>query len=77
MGTTLYKNIPSVIHLDRNESSISEVPISEEERLEMIQIIEKDAREVDDVVAEIRDRAEELANYFEVVKVTLEPRASG
>lgn len=62
------KNIPSVIHLDRNESSISEVPISEEERLEMIQIIEKDAREVDDVVAEIRDRAEELANYFEVVK---------
>lgn len=35
-------------------------PISEEERLEMLNVLQKDAREVDEVVAEIRERGSEM-----------------
>lgn len=43
-------------------------PIREEERLEMIAVIDNDAAQVDDVVAEIRDRAGDMeAKYQEVV----------
>ena len=62
------EDIPSELQQDYNKAIVSEESIPEEERCEMIKIIEKDASEVNDVVTEIRDRAEELANYFEVVK---------
>lgn len=43
-------------------------PISEEERMEMIAVLDNDAAEVDEVVAEIRDRARDMeAQYQEVV----------
>ncbi|EME45613.1 hypothetical protein DOTSEDRAFT_71344 [Dothistroma septosporum NZE10] len=39
-------------------------PISEEERAEMLRIIDKDSLEVEDVTAEIRDRANEMESHY-------------
>ncbi|EME84219.1 uncharacterized protein MYCFIDRAFT_135044 [Pseudocercospora fijiensis CIRAD86] len=39
-------------------------PISDEERYDMLAVLEKDAQEVEDVVVEIRDRAAELEGQY-------------
>ena len=65
---SVVEDLPSDVHLDDIDTKKSIEPMSDDERLEMIQIIEKDASEVDDVVAEIADRAEQLANHWEVVQ---------
>ncbi|PIA94917.1 Autophagy-related protein 17 [Cercospora beticola] len=41
--------------------------ISDEERVEMLQVLLKDAQEVDDVVAEIRDRASEMEDQYSLL----------
>ncbi|MCJ1244496.1 autophagy protein 17 [Trapelia coarctata] len=40
-------------------------PLSEEERMEMLAVLEKDASEVEEVVIEIKDRSTEMEAYFE------------
>ncbi|KAK4624455.1 Autophagy-related protein 17 [Fulvia fulva] len=40
-------------------------PISDEERAEMLRIIDKDSFEVEDVMAEIRDRASEMESHYQ------------
>lgn len=40
-------------------------PISDEERHEMLSVLENDAQEVDDVMNEIRDRAGEMEEHYE------------
>jgi len=40
-------------------------PLSEEERREMLEVLEKDASEVEEVVIEIKDRSAEMEVYFE------------
>ena len=40
-------------------------PISDEERFEMLRIIDKDSFEVEDVMAEIRDRASEMESHYQ------------
>ena len=62
------EDLPSDVHLDDTDTKMLIEPMSDDERREMIQIIENDASEVDDVVAEIADRAEQLANHWEVVQ---------
>ncbi len=44
-------------------------PISEEERFEMLNVLSKDAREVDHVVAEIRDRGSEMTFLLDKIEV--------
>ncbi|KAF7193553.1 Autophagy-related protein [Pseudocercospora fuligena] len=44
-------------------------PISDEERHDMLAVLEKDAQEVEDVVVEIRDRATELEGQYESLSV--------
>lgn len=40
-------------------------PLSEQERREMLEVLEKDASEVEEVVSEIKDRSAEMEAYFE------------
>jgi len=40
-------------------------PLTEEERMEMLAVLEKDASEVEEVVVEIRERSAEMEAYFE------------
>ncbi|KAM3416937.1 Autophagy-related protein 17 [Cercospora zeina] len=42
-------------------------PISDEERAEMLQVLLKDSQEVDDVVAEVRDRANEMEDQYSLL----------
>jgi autophagy-related protein 17 len=42
-------------------------PINEEERIEMLQVVENDAGEVDDVVMEIADRNADMVGYLEKI----------
>jgi autophagy-related protein 17 len=43
-------------------------PINEDEREEMLVVLEKDAGEVDDVVAELRERLNEMESRFELIQ---------
>ena len=47
-------------------------PISEAEKAEMMAVLDKDAAEVDDVVAEIKDRANDMELDFESLEANLE-----
>ena len=47
-------------------------PISEAERAEMMAVLDNDAAEVDDVVAEIKDRANDMDVDFESLEANLE-----
>ena len=47
-------------------------PISEAERAEMMAVLDNDAAEVDDVVAEIKDRANDMELDFESLEANLE-----
>lgn len=62
------EDMPSGVRLDHSDGAKSVESVSEEERHEMIRVIENDASEVEDVVTEIKVRAEDLANSFEVVQ---------
>lgn len=51
----------SVSGVINNESeSVHEAPISEEERIEMLSVLENDSNEVEDVVMELRDRIADM-----------------
>lgn len=59
----------SVSGVMKTSQSISEEePMSEEERREMLIVLENDANEVEDVVAELRERLAEMETRFEVIQ---------
>ncbi|KAI9850977.1 MAG: autophagy protein 17 [Vezdaea acicularis] len=53
-------SLPPGLDLTRNSNSAVEAPPTEEERTEMMSVLEKDASEVEDVVLEIHDRLSEM-----------------
>ena len=57
---------------DGNDGQQHPAPISETEKAEMMAVLDKDAAEVDDVVAEIKDRANDMELDFESLEANLE-----
>jgi len=60
-------DLPEGVSLDLNNEDLPLEPLGEEERLEMLTVLEKDAGEVEEVVMDIRDRAAEMEAKFERV----------
>jgi len=59
------KDVPDGIGVETFEGPAE--PISEEERFEMMQVLENDASEVDDVVIEIQDRSAKMEAFLEQI----------
>ena len=53
--------------IESDTTDLSPAPLSEEEKLNMLEVLEKDSHDVDDVVDEIRDRLADMENRFEPV----------
>ncbi|RDW59859.1 putative autophagy-related protein 17 [Coleophoma cylindrospora] len=53
--------------MNTESESVHEAPISEEERLEMLAVLENDSNEVEDVVLELRDRAADMESKHESI----------
>ena len=62
-------DMPSEVGLDieSDTKDVKPAPISEEERQNMLEVLERDSHDVDDVVDEIRDRLADMENRFEPV----------
>ena len=54
--------------MNTSQNIEEEAPLSEEERREMLIVLETDAGEVEDVVAELRERLGEMESRFEVIQ---------
>ncbi|EXJ82724.1 hypothetical protein A1O3_06539 [Capronia epimyces CBS 606.96] len=54
------EDLPEAVGMGMDELQAPAQPMNEEERLEMLQVLENDAAEVDDVVMEIQDRHAEM-----------------
>lgn len=64
------------IHVDRADHSMPVEPISDEDRQEMLNVLTKDAAELDDVVLEIRDRLAEMEAQSEDLTCQLNLQAT-
>ena len=62
------KDLPNGVARDLTTVDMPLEPMSEEERTEMLEILEKDANEVEEVVLDIRDRSAEMERNFERVE---------
>ncbi|KAA6411675.1 MAG: hypothetical protein FRX48_04956 [Lasallia pustulata] len=60
-------DLPEGVAVVPEDEGAPPVPISDEERNEMMEVLEKDASEVEDVVLEIRDHIAEMESQFELV----------
>lgn len=60
-------SLPEGVDIGETDLNASSEPISEDERQEMINIIEKDASQVEEVVFEIRDRIIEMEAHEQVL----------
>ena len=60
-------DLPEGVSLGLNATDVPLESLSEDERKEMLDVLEKDASEVEDVVMEIRDRSAEMETNFERV----------
>lgn len=54
--------------MNTSQNIEEEAPLSEQERKQMLTVVEKDAGEVEDVVAELRERLNEMEMRFEVIQ---------
>ncbi len=59
--------LPEGVDIGQDSASPPPDPISEEERREMMEVLEKDASQVEDVVAEIKERISEIEAQHELV----------
>ena len=53
--------------MNAESQNLNEEPLSEEERTEMLQVLENDATQVDDVVAELREHLNEMETKHEAI----------
>jgi autophagy-related protein 17 len=53
--------------MNAESQNLNEEPLSEEERTEMLQVLENDAAQVEDVVAELRERLSEMETKHEAI----------
>lgn len=60
-------DLPEGVVVGPDDEAAHPEPISDEEREEMMEVLEKDAGEVEDVVLEIRDHIAEMESQFELV----------
>ena len=60
-------DLPEAVGLGMDELQAPAQPMNEEERLEMLQVLENDAAEVDEVVMELQDRNAEMEAHLERV----------
>ena len=60
-------DLPEGVLVGPEDEGAPPEPISDEERKEMMEVLEKDASEVEDVVLEIRDHIAEMESQFELV----------
>ncbi|KAI9792160.1 MAG: autophagy protein 17 [Peltula sp. TS41687] len=65
-------DMPMDIHLSSDDQGNSIEPISDEEKQEMLEVLAKDAAELEDVVMEIRDRLAEMETRFDYLITRLE-----
>ena len=68
-------DLPEGVNIQQEASNAPPEPIGEEERLEMMEILEKDASQVEDVVTEIADHISEMESQYEVVTVYMDQLA--
>ncbi|MCJ1418415.1 autophagy protein 17 [Xylographa parallela] len=61
-------DLPEGVARDLTSTEMPLEPMSEEERAEMMEILEKDANEVEEVVMDIRDRGAEMERNYERVE---------
>jgi len=61
------EDLPEAVGMSMDELQAPAQPMNEEERLEMLQVLENDAAEVDEVVMEIQDRNAEMEAHLEKV----------
>ncbi|KZF21669.1 putative kinase activator [Xylona heveae TC161] len=59
-------DLPAGVDVDRELNDAPPEPITDEERQEMFDVLQKDAAEVDDVVLEIRERLAEMESQYEL-----------
>ncbi|MCJ1405681.1 autophagy protein 17, partial [Xylographa trunciseda] len=68
-------DLPEGVAMDFTTTDMPLEPMSEEERAEMLEILEKDANEVEEVVMDIRDRSAEMERNYERVELYTEQLA--
>jgi autophagy-related protein 17 len=61
-------SVSGVMSTSQNQEQGQDEPPTEEERLEMLAVLENDASEVEDVVVELRERLGEMETRFEVIQ---------
>lgn len=61
------EDLPDAVGMSMDELQAPAQPMNEEERLEMLQVLENDAAEVDEVVMEIQDRNAEMEAQLDKV----------
>ena len=61
-------SVSGVMSTSQNHDQGEEEPPTEEERLEMLAVLENDANQVEDVVVELRERLVEMESRFEVIQ---------
>ena len=58
-------DIPAGVEINRDDDGSPAEPLSDEDQREMLQVLEKDAAELEEVVMEIRDRLPEMESQSE------------
>jgi len=61
-------SVSGVMSTSQNQDQGGEEPPTEEERLEMLAVLENDASQVEDVVVELRERLVEMESRFEIIQ---------
>jgi autophagy-related protein 17 len=61
-------SVSGVMSTSQNQDQGEDEPPTEEERLEMLTVLENDASQVDDVIVELRERLVEMESRFEVIR---------
>ncbi|KAH0833617.1 hypothetical protein AYO21_10923 [Fonsecaea monophora] len=65
MNTGEGVDLPDTVGLGMDDLRAPTQPMNEEERLEMLQVLENDAQEVDEVVMELQDRSAEMEAHLD------------
>lgn len=61
-------SVSGVMNASQSHDQGQDEPPTEEERLDMLEVLENDASQVEDVVAELRERLGEMETRFEVIQ---------
>lgn len=65
-------SVSGVMSTSQNQDQAQDEPPTEEERLELLAVLENDASQVEDVVVELRERLSEMETRFETIQENVE-----